>query len=1113
MLDRSSRLCVHSRGMFRIVAPLLLLSLVSFPALGHRQAQDSPSKGASQEPAVVPDARIFSNIPGPNGLALDPAARRLYVTSRSTNQVLMLNAQTGAILRQVGVGALPWGVAVNPALGRLYVANFGDGSVHVLDANTLARLAIVALDSSAEPTFVAVHADSGRVLVVSHRQDRLWVLLPDGVIERWIPTGGNGAWGLAIHPYLRRAYVSHRDSGDVITFDGNNNWQPIAGQRIVPCGAGGHPYALNFNPVNDRLYIACAPEQNVNQVKVYQATSGGLNLLASLPVSSGGADGGGGVAINTATNNVFFTNSTSRSVTVIGSNPDRVITTLQAGADPFGAVADPFTGSIYIGNRAANSILVFDDNAYGADTTAPRITLSRRDGCAGLQLTVTGWNFPTTPPRGSGQVRLRLFGQQTAVATLNAGGYFQTTFELPLSNPGGEGYLVASDLATGWLQVGTSFRTPRTDGLPIIFIPGAGGSELRAAELFTFWSSPTHWHSFLPDSIVWLDGWGVWANMTGDPSYLDALALDWDGEQPVPDFFGGRPSRLRVGGPVRQVQVAWVVQDVYQGLYDKLESLGYLEDVLLFSFAYDWRKDWAHTDLDLADKVSEVLARTGQDKVVLMAHSTGGLVARNYLLRHGASRVDQLITMGTPYLGSPLISKYLEVGDDMKAYMNPGEMQWLSQNFLGLYQLLPQPGWFSAGVQDGIFPYYLVRSRIDPNLGTVYDPLDYAASETFLASRHNALLLAVSEAIRTTPVGDMSLLTDQYFNQRILGVGIPTVGQIIFTPHQECARHCGWFGGPCTIKCKEKRETPLPQFNLLGDDSVPETSARGSNRPAGDDRYYRALNINHGKLPVDAGVQGWVQGMLQGWLCSNTQLHSEVASASALDGVSGTRFTLFGDAVLRFFDAEGRHTGPRPDSGDVIEHGIPGVSFTQTDGATTAIISHGGPYTVTVTGRAAKDAALLHVARLNNGEAEQTTVFANIPISATTAATLTLAGPGAQPSPLQLAYAPSWPVETQTGVILHGEAAADMAPPTGVLSLDLRTRTVTIAARDEADGSGLATILYSLQTPPVDFQVYTGPFTLPPGIGSVYAVAADRAGNSGPVGEAHLRWLTLLKMR
>ncbi len=427
MIAQKSQPLALRRLMPRTILLILLLSLLTIPALAHPAMQDTPPVDPTGEPAFAPDTRTFPNIPAPNGLAIAPLTQRLYVTSRSANQVLMLDARTGAILKQAAVGVLPWGVAVNPANNRLYVANFTSGDLYVLDATTLARITIASLGSDAEPAFIAIHPDSGRVLVAGHGHNQLWVLAPDGVIEHSISTGGNGAWGLAVHPYLKRAYVGHRDSANVITFDGNNNWQPIATQTITPCGASGHPFALNLNPVNNRLYVACAPEQTVSQVKIYRASSTGLALLANLPVSAGGPDGGGGIAINTATNNVFFTNSTSRSLTVIGSNSDRVIATVQAGVDPFGAAADIFTGDIFIGNRAGNAITVIADNGFGADAAAPKLTLSRRDGCEGLQITVSGRNFPIMPPAGSGHVSLRFGDVYLGHVASNGQGDFSTT--------------------------------------------------------------------------------------------------------------------------------------------------------------------------------------------------------------------------------------------------------------------------------------------------------------------------------------------------------------------------------------------------------------------------------------------------------------------------------------------------------------------------------------------------------------------------------------------------------------------------------------------------------------------------------------------------------------
>lgn len=50
--------------------------------------------------------------------------------------------------------------------------------------------------------------------------------------------------------------------------------------------------------------------------------------------------------------------------------------------------------------------------------------------------------------------------------------------------------------------------------------------------------------------------------------------------------------------------------------------------------------------------VRDIVERTGQPKVILVCHSMGGLVARDYSSRHGASRVAKLITVASPHHGT-----------------------------------------------------------------------------------------------------------------------------------------------------------------------------------------------------------------------------------------------------------------------------------------------------------------------------------------------------------------------------------------------------------------------------------------------------------------------------
>jgi len=51
-----------------------------------------------------------------------------------------------------------------------------------------------------------------------------------------------------------------------------------------------------------------------------------------------------------------------------------------------------------------------------------------------------------------------------------------------------------------------------------------------------------------------------------------------------------------------------------------------------------------------------LLAATGQDRLVIVAHSMGGLASRAYLQAHGDAAVAKLITLGTPHHGTALAS-------------------------------------------------------------------------------------------------------------------------------------------------------------------------------------------------------------------------------------------------------------------------------------------------------------------------------------------------------------------------------------------------------------------------------------------------------------------------
>ncbi len=77
---------------------------------------------------------------------------------------------------------------------------------------------------------------------------------------------------------------------------------------------------------------------------------------------------------------------------------------------------------------------------------------------------------------------------------------------------------------------------------------------------------------------------------------------------------------------------------------------------------------------DLGEHVERLCAVSGSDRVHVIGHSLGGLIARYYVQRLGGDdRVDTLVTLGTPHLGSQIahllpptvVPRQLQPGSDL----------------------------------------------------------------------------------------------------------------------------------------------------------------------------------------------------------------------------------------------------------------------------------------------------------------------------------------------------------------------------------------------------------------------------------------------------------------
>jgi YVTN family beta-propeller protein len=156
---------------------------------GHDRAYVSYDRGV----AVI-DARTdrvvsrIADAEGPQGLALDPAGRTLYVTNPRAGDVWLLDTASGAVRARIPVGEGPWGVAVTPDGAKAYVAVMNDNAVAVID--TARRRVSRTIAVGRLPSTVAVTPDGSEVWVGNALTGTVSVIAVGGDAVRTAVGGG-----------------------------------------------------------------------------------------------------------------------------------------------------------------------------------------------------------------------------------------------------------------------------------------------------------------------------------------------------------------------------------------------------------------------------------------------------------------------------------------------------------------------------------------------------------------------------------------------------------------------------------------------------------------------------------------------------------------------------------------------------------------------------------------------------------------------------------------------------------------------------------------------------------------------------------------------------------
>jgi pimeloyl-ACP methyl ester carboxylesterase len=472
---------------------------------------------------------------------------------------------------------------------------------------------------------------------------------------------------------------------------------------------------------------------------------------------------------------------------------------------------------------------------------------------------------------------------------------------------------------------------------PVIIVPGIMGTELLEDNP----GSRLIWPNFPEIALSITDG------------FLDALKMDNDGA-PLNQHIV--PGELLTG--VGNVHYWDVLTDLLKESRD------------LFTFPYDWRLDVLKTASDIEDprvlslkeKIDEIKAQKGVEKVDLIAHSMGGLVVKKYLKDYGGDSVGKFIDIGTPHTGAPSAFKILTYGDNIGVRyifgifnLNSNKIKEISQNMPAVYELLPSESYVDSS--DLNYSYYVFKD----NRQSFEETQNYLKTEgrnTFLVDRAQAF----HEEIDGLNPADYGVTT-----YNIVGCGTPTIGQFYILD--------------------DSTDHPIYNIRMIsGDGTVPLKSAQAMTASS----TYYVRNATHALMPSMSGVKELVAGLLTSISTEdlNISAYLNISEDQSGCGMPNGKIVSFHSPIdLHIYDQSGNHSGPNAD-GD-IENNIPGVSYETIGDNKFAFLPEGTEYTIkgNATGAGSFD---VRIEELVEGEVATTTVFANIPLTLTTQAQFTI---------------------------------------------------------------------------------------------------------------------------
>ena len=276
-----------------------------------------------------------------------------YITNLTSNNVTVINASTGAVVKTIplNLGIGPVGVGVTPDGRFAYItdgggANPGSNTVSVIDVATN-TLVPPLLPVGTSPAGIAVTPDANFAYVANRDSGTVSVFNTLTNATATIPGVGSILQGVAIAPDGKTVYVAGGPAAGTVSVINT-----VVNTVGTPIPVGSEPIGIAITPDGKFAYVANNGSNTISVIST--ATNSVVNTIDLALAVPGGQPSD--VAISPDGGFVYVTSISTDSVLVIATASNTVVGTILTGSQPAGVSVTPNGADLFVTNFLSNTV-------------------------------------------------------------------------------------------------------------------------------------------------------------------------------------------------------------------------------------------------------------------------------------------------------------------------------------------------------------------------------------------------------------------------------------------------------------------------------------------------------------------------------------------------------------------------------------------------------------------------------------------------------------------------------------------------------------------------------------------------------------------------------------